>query len=397
VKRSEWSDKQLEDLLRQMPKIQDHRNPHDIYQNLSFKKRKKTLWLISGLAAATALLLFIILMPKLMDTHLSSSDRSAQNHMASDQKASTLSVKRDSSITPKNEESSSKEKPLLGNAKQSQSQDASLKTAVYEDELGDGTVLTYWIPDNEAQILVPVSTIVHGTKDKTWLTLFNENMSSLKEEEWGLSDYYPMNATFKLDQDNSIVVDVPTNHPYGQGSANETNFINIVKKDVAADSHIKKIKLTTNGQPGITFGNYGEMSEINIDSETNHAYFFYYPNGKKLPFLVPSTTKYKNIQAALEAMGTDHPDGGLKPSLPSTLHFKEAIINNHILNLTLTDSSTLQNDNSTMHSLEAILLTAKEFGAEKVMFENAQIASIGPFDLSKEIKVPIAPNLRLTQ
>ena len=56
-------------------------------------------------------------------------------------------------------------------------------------------------------------------------------MGILREEEWGLRDYYPLNATFKADSiNNSVTVDVPKNHKYGQGSAAETNFIKFIKK-----------------------------------------------------------------------------------------------------------------------------------------------------------------------
>ena len=49
----------------------------------------------------------------------------------------------------------------------------------------------------------------------------------LTEEDWGLMDYYPLNATFKLSPDGtSVMVDVPNDHSYGQGSASETIFIN---------------------------------------------------------------------------------------------------------------------------------------------------------------------------
>ena len=67
MKKSEWSDKQLEELLRQMPKIQDHRNPRDIYQNLSRKKRKQPAWVIPAFATAAALLLFIYINSKAYD------------------------------------------------------------------------------------------------------------------------------------------------------------------------------------------------------------------------------------------------------------------------------------------------------------------------------------------
>jgi hypothetical protein len=37
LKKSEWSDKQLEDQLRQLPRVIDNRNPRDIYQNVLYK------------------------------------------------------------------------------------------------------------------------------------------------------------------------------------------------------------------------------------------------------------------------------------------------------------------------------------------------------------------------
>lgn len=43
--------------------------------------------------------------------------------------------------------------------------------------------------------------------------------------------------------------------------------------------------------------------------------------------------------------------------------------------------------------IEAILLTAKEFGFKKVQFQNAGNEKIGHFNLRKAIEVPVAPNL----
>ena len=111
------------------------------------------------------------------------------------------------------------------------------KTALYDDEVGNGTVITYWIPDSQAQILVPVSTVVNIDSNKDWLTTFTESMGLLKEEEWGLTDYYPLNATFKWDSiNNTVTVDVPKDHKYGQGSAAETNFINSLKNNIVSNS-----------------------------------------------------------------------------------------------------------------------------------------------------------------
>ncbi|MDV2888166.1 hypothetical protein RYX45_23670, partial [Alkalihalophilus pseudofirmus] len=54
-----------------------------------------------------------------------------------------------------------------------------LKSAVYEDEVANGKVITYWIPDDQAQNLIPISTIVQDPENKSWLDIFNEKMTEL--------------------------------------------------------------------------------------------------------------------------------------------------------------------------------------------------------------------------
>ncbi|MBV7507176.1 hypothetical protein KW850_18085 [Bacillus sp. sid0103] len=391
MKKSEWSDKQLEELLRQMPKIQDDRNPRDIYQNLSIRKAKIKQWLIPGLATVAALLIFFILVPKLMvGTHYSG-DKVSQEKSSVKQDMQTADEK--SSISLQEDNASSKARTFSSAEKIE-----IMKTAIYDEEVGKGKVLTYWIPDPQAQILIPVSTIVNDTKDKTWLALFNENMENLKEQEWGLSEFYPLNATLNLDDKNkTVLVDVPENHQYGQGSATETNFMNVLQKDISTNSNIKKIKFSTNGNPGIELGNFGRKEELNIHDEKNHAFFFYYSEGNEIPYLVPSIDTYKDIQTALEAMKKDQPLLGLKSSLIPSLPISEVSIKEKTLIVTIKENTIIEDDQSTINAYESLLLTAKEFGLEKVVITNPPLNNIGPFNLSRENKVPRAPNLRTIQ
>lgn len=310
--------------------------------------------------------------------------------------------KNDSTIALDKDNASSMNREFSGTAKKAELMSTnSIKTALYEEEAGEGTVLTYWIPDPQAQILIPVSIVVTGMKDKSWLTLFNENMANLKEEEWGLSDFYPlklkMKLAIKMKNNKSITVDVPKDHPYGQGSAMETSFINVLNKDISSNSNIKKIKFLTDGVPGIELGNYGKKNEIEIIREKNHAFFFYYPDSSNQPFITPSLDSYNNIKTALEAMKTDQPELGLKSSLGSTLPIHNVSIAGKTLYVTIKDNANLKNDQHTLSSYEALLLTAKDFGLEKVCIKNSSLTNIGPFDLSKENKVPRAPNLRTIQ
>jgi hypothetical protein len=397
VKKSEWSDRELEELLMQMPKIKDHRNPRDIYQNLSLKRRKTKSWLLPSLATAAALLLFFILVPKLMDGAHSSSDKQAEI-TSFNTEIKDADQKKNSTFAMDKGEPSSKEKAQSGTPKNEVMTASTVKTAIYADDVGNGKVLTYWIPDPQGQILIPVSTVVTTSDNESWLTLYNENMANLKEEEWGLTDFYPLNVTMSVNSDHTTIqVDAPLNHQYGQGSTNETNFINVINKDISSNSDIKKVKFSTNGEPGIELGNFGNKQEIDINAVKNHGYFFYYPTGSDVPFLTPSTTIYTDINKALDAMKTDQTELGLTGSLSPLLPISGVSITDKTLVLSFKGNTTLQNNQMTVSAFEALLLTAKDFGLEKVVVKDSPILQLGPFDLTKENQVPVAPNLRSIQ
>jgi hypothetical protein len=390
VKKSEWSDEQLEELLRQMPKIQDNRHPRDIYQNLSRKKRRQPPWLIPAFATAAALLLFIILIPKFMTSTEFAQDGAKEDSTTHEEKAvqdNDYSISMEKA--PQNEgEPGDNEKIFMATTN---------KTALYDYELGSGTVLTYWVPDSQAQILIPVSIIVNA-KEGNWLSLFNESMGVLTEEAWGLMDYYPLNATIELSADGtSVRVDVPNDHLYGQGSASETTFINVLKNVITSNSDIKKIYLSTNSEPGIEFSNYGHMDEIDLESEGKVAYFMYTPIGMDESFIVPSRDTFTSIKEAFESMREDVPELGLTASLSPSFLLESITVDNNKLIVTMDDKTNFSNTQETLYSFEALLLTAKAFGFDTVLIENTPITQLGPFDLSTEIKVPIAPNYRPIQ
>ncbi|WP_026573329.1 hypothetical protein [Bacillus sp. UNC438CL73TsuS30] len=393
MKKSEWSDKQLEELLRQMPKIKDHRNPRDIYQNLSLKSRKKPAWVLPAIASAAAVLLILILIPKILVSNQISMDQADEK---SSKKMELLSDKQEKPIEMKKGESSSKALDSTGTEKYGLMRGMNLNTAAYEGDVGNKKVLTYWIPDHQGQILIPVSTIVNRKNNQSWISLFNEYMVQLKEEKWGLSDFYPMNATLSLNEKgDSVNVDVPKDHPYGQG-ANETIFVNAIKKDISTNSLVKRIRFSTNRQPGIELGNYGHLEELNAENERQRAFFLYVPRNQDKPFLVPSQAKYNTLKAAFVAMKKDQSEGGLKASILPAIKFKKMLIRKNTLFLTLKEKSILEDSQNTIYSIEALLLTAKEFGIKSVFILNVPLKRVGNFDLTKEIKVPLAPNLRST-
>ena len=387
MRKLEWSDEQLEALLRQMPKLQDRRRPQEIYQCLTLKmiRRKKLLWLLPSTAALGVFLLFLLLTPYLYNDQSKLDSDLKVASLSANSRFSNLALDQDQLVQMDAKALVTNERLPVGDG----------KTAVYQADIGNGKVLTYWIPDQQAQLLVPVSTVVLHPGGKTRLELFTEKMQQLREQEWGLKEYYPIRANLKQDkQSSSVMITVPAAIPFRLDSDAETGFVKAMIRNVASNSNLKKITFTANARSGNLLDNKEKKAEMNVGHERNRAYFFYFPAGKKIPFLVPSAKSYPDIKAAFEAMDENNARLRLKASIPSGLKVSFFRLKNKTLYLTVAGHYPLKNTADAIYSYEALLLTAKDFGMERVKLENPNLKRLGPFDLTKENNVPVAANLR---
>jgi hypothetical protein len=269
-------------------------------------------------------------------------------------------------------------------------------TAVYEEDLAGKEVLTYAIPDQTAQNIVPVSVLVEEDPAKSKFDLFEENMSKLTEKDWGLDDYYPLKASFDYDEENrTLTVDVPQNHPYSMSSTTE-QLLEKVLGNVMHNLDIEKVNLTTEGHDGIEFSHFGYRENfVPEQGAGNLIYYFLYPNGtESKPFMVPLREKLNSIKDALKAMKENRVEDNLQASIPEDINFEAEEIQERKLLIRFENESEIIDNEPTLHAIEAILLTAKEFNFETVKLENADVNKIGNFDLSNELKVPVAANKR---
>ncbi|WP_043934006.1 hypothetical protein [Bacillus sp. EB01] len=378
-----WSDKEVAELIRNMPKVTDDRDPRDIFQNISMKikKKRKGLWIMPGIAAAAAaVLLFLLISPGAFNL----SGDGNKTSTAGDKSSQTNLVATDDS-KKKNQADDTQMIALVDE------NPGHTGSALYAEEVGESEqAVTIFVPDGQIQNLVPV-TVKVPEEGGSWVDSLKTAMQSLKEEEWGLSEYYPMDVA--LEGNDTFVVDVPDEHNYLGGSP-ESLFVNSINENVAANAadSVTKIKYKTNGKPGIYLSNYGEKKSDSVEVKRNRAYLFAHQEGKDVPYMVPTSEEFKNFEAAIEAMKTDDFQTGLQPSLPPTFKVKEITSKDKILYLSLAGDSDLKNDPATLHSFEALLLTAKDFGFTKVKINNAPIENLGPFLLNQEINVPLGAN-----
>lgn len=407
MKKSQLSDKQLEEILARMPKIRDHRDPSDIYQNIAQKveKRRTPAWILPSLASAAVLFLVFILSSGLMGSN-QSADKSVEQQAVSDEKSVT---EMDSAFTEetKLEEKKDKQENMMmmdqaESIKNQSKNSTSLKksdpsaglTALYESELFDGSVqaVTYVIPDQAGQILVPVTVTVPNVEGKPWFETFTESMAKLTEDEWGLTDFYPIDATLTYDKATKTMnMDVKENHPYRQGSVSNTMLLEAMAQNLASQD-VKELTFSTEGKKGIDFGHYGVIEKKPVPNFAikERAYFIFKPEGTGDTYLVPTKESFDSFETALSQMRKANEDLKLEATIPDDFAPLEIKVEEEqsLVRIFLDGDTGLQE----LSSFEAILLTAKEFGYQSVKFENAGIDTLGPFNLNEPVPVPKAPN-----
>jgi hypothetical protein len=406
VKKSQLSDKQLEDLLGQMPKIKDHRDSRDIYQNIAHrveKRKKMPAWVIPGAALAAVLFLAFILSPGLLGNN-TSEQMSMDSSSAKGEKSS---MEMETAINDDSAKKSAVEKEntlLRDSADKKEKAEEFIKMdkanpydgliSVYPDEFDTeaSEIFTYAIPDQQAQAVVPVTVTRPKETGKTWIESYTETMQMLKEDAWGLTDYYPLDASWNYDEaTKTLSIDVKEDHPFRNGSTPNVIFVEAMTQNFSRVG-IERMLLTTGGNQGIDLGNYGQMEELPLNAETTkrRAYLFLSVEGMPNPYLVPTKEQHKTIAEAFAQMVKGDEIGYLSPSLPENFKLAKTESNDKVLEITLTDETKLQED--FMPNLEAILMTASEFDYKGVRFTNANIDQLGPFNLKEVLPLPLAPN-----
>ncbi|MCM3665333.1 hypothetical protein M3204_13020 [Mesobacillus subterraneus] len=406
MKKSQLSDKQLEEILGRMPKIKDHRDPRDIYQNIAHRveKRRMPAWVIPSAALAAVLFLAFILSPGLMGVN-HSADKSIDSNSASDAKSSMEmdTATRDDAAKESGDE---QENTLMMDATDKEQKAKDFRalddtnkysdlTALYNEEIAGDNIqaLTYSIPDDNMQVNIPVTVTVSANENENWFDRYTQTMDQLKEEEWGLSEFYPLDGTISYDEESkAILMNLEEDHIYRYGNSSvllleamEENY-----KEYGADW----VKFNTNSKSGADLSNYGETHQLKIApyQKGSRAYYLFNPTGERKSYIVPVKGKFNSISDAFAQMRNNIESHRLKASIPKDLEL-EGVESKDNPKLLIVDIKNIRllNENF-LPNLEAILLTAKDFGYDAVKIENAGTEKLGPFNLNEPIQVPVAPN-----
>ncbi len=402
VKRSEWKDRDIEELLKKLPKVKDQQTPQEIYASIERKKHKskvhRTRW-ITALSTVAVLSILVLLSPALFSNldqfslEKGIEDNRGNSSEAQEQSSEAIQSSDEKSNYSFSENSEEGSQFATFDKKQGRIQ----QNSVYEEDLVNQQLLTYGLVTNDA-ITVPVSVLVpESASSSDWLEEYKKVSTRLPEQKWGFDDYYPLQGNIEWDSKrNEIVYELPTDNPYSGSSASEYAFIYALQYSFEKQN-VNNIRLVTEEGDSPVFSQMGELLELNLDMEKGTPFYIYSPTSSNRYF-VPKEEAFSTISEAIDSMKVA-PDDYFQAVIPEGVNMsveqkgKDGVIVTSLNELDL----TRYKNQTIMELIEGILLTAKSFGYKYVEFENIKQSKWNGFDFSAAIKTPISPNKKILQ
>lgn len=180
MNKTKWNEEQLEELLREMPKITDKRNPEYLYQHISKKRnirKEKRVWLLPGLASLVGMLLFVLFSLNFVNFEdKSENNLSLQSNAIDHQDKVSFKMEQGQGTSPERAEHTSETEQtnkidLSEQTKSTGQFDLMMatetpKTAVYQENLKGRDVITYGMPVKNEDYNGPISGIIKKQKSK---------------------------------------------------------------------------------------------------------------------------------------------------------------------------------------------------------------------------------------
>lgn len=411
---------QMEKLLRQMPKIKDDRDPKQIYKEIQPKlsnspRRSK---IVPAFALVAALILFALVAPMFVnnmqfDMSLSGSDSSSEESMdiatmnaddentedsAADTSREAFEEEEGTSLKAEGEEESND----FAAAEISSAERKTFVTPSYNQETE--YAVTIGVSLIEADNIehggssTPLTVNVPRGENDTYVDALNKARGKIAYEDYGVNAP-TINDNVKIAEgdiglDRTMPILDVTDMAKGLTSYQDRLFPKELSDTFS--NHYTHFLYSDNGSTkSVQVGQDVYDGPVELQTKNKRAYYKYHTGN--LPLLVPGHERFNSIGNALKAM-TSAPEQAdyskLEPSIPDTMQVEGLGLESDgtVVRIKLTDSSVLENNDDTIFALEAMMMVAKEFGLNGVIFESSQTGVIGTITLNEEVSVPYSPN-----
>jgi hypothetical protein len=402
LRKSEWNDHDIEEMIKQLPKLKDERPPSYIYTKVKNNKSSRSNFrrYIPALVTIAALFIVVLLSPALFNQMSQSTEESAMEG-AADSSGEGKKSEKDTTANDSSTEitETPKEENQIKMAEENDNNDIEIKApdntpherlSIYKEDVIANEYYTYGLVSKDA-VPVPVSVLASTDESQNWVEQYETISEQLPEAEWGFQDYLPIKGDLSLsDNKEEVLLTLEDNHPYSGSNANEYNFYQSLLYSFE-DKKIKEIKLQNKDGSSPEFSHLGTLSSIRLDQTLHHAFYLYSPNGRDR-YLVPDSINSDNVKKSIEAMKKTQSDlyeSVIPEEVSMSVKEAEAVVN-------ITFSEKVDLDSMDFHSaqemIEGILLTAKSSGYEQVQFHNIVPEQWNGFTFTKPVETPLSPN-----
>jgi hypothetical protein len=374
VKKFPWNDECLQHTLQQMPMIKDHRSKEEVYRQLV--KARKIAWLKAWFLPSLASVVAAMIVVALSVPSLPMKRESEEKAEKPDQRIITLQA----------EHRSSESRPLL-----SANEHDDIPSRIVEKEALNGQdIAVVGLPDEQSQVIIPLSVPVK--KYESVKRQLETAKTQIDEQTWGVSKRLLNGVTMEPSRESKQVwiVRVSKQNPvFFEGLTSETMFLSSIEETVRWMGG-KKIRFFTENKEGMELSHSGYVRSMKI-SNKKRAYYLYQRGPAHPIFLVPSSQRFRTFFEALKQMKKDV-DASMRSAIPQGVHIERVDVRQDNVVIRFALDSQLDAFPSTYWMVEAILLTAKEFGFRSVTFMGGNVKRIGPYIFGKKIAVPVGPN-----
>jgi Sporulation and spore germination len=405
LKKSDWNDREVEDMLNNLPRINDKRSRSIIYSRI--EKESKPFGVFQGyipaFAAAAALFIIILLAPALI-TQMTGKDSAMEGAHSTDSSGGNAKVAEDPSAAESKTEAAgdfdTDQENQLKMADKDKQRDGILteekeqeRLSLYEGDLNGRDYYSFGLVSSDA-ITVPIS-VLADTENKEigadWVEEYEKVSKKIPEKAWGFQDYFPIKGDFSLSKNKkNILLTLGESHPYSGNTAREASFYQSLLYSFE-NKGVKEITLRTKDGSVPEFSHYGSLSTIPINGAIHRSFYIYSPDGKGR-YLVPGTSNGKNVKESISAM-KEAPSDLYQSVIPRTLSVNVTESDDKVT-VTFNQEVDLNSmsEQSAQEMIEGILLTAKSSGYQKVQFQNIRQETWNGFTFAKPLETPVAAN-----
>ncbi|SFB13362.1 MULTISPECIES: hypothetical protein [unclassified Bacillus (in: firmicutes)] len=390
-------DKYIIDLLKEMPNVRDERSKQEVFAKVEagLRKRKQKQWIMPLISMAAVASLLFLLTPPFMD-QMHHNNKAEKSEFKSNENQISMKAetgKMDKAVS--DVQHFDRLDPFQGNVL---------------NEIPTGKVLiTFGVPDKNAQTVIPVSVLVDESKETPVAELY-EYAPQLPLEDLGLGEFNLTNYDMKMvdeivtdDQGQKVDVGdyVTITVPEGSDLEHGTDTREIFNESVNETFrwlNFSKAEYYSGTKNGILFEQMSAPeSGIQVYKHQSKAYWLYQFDEKHPVLLAPykGDLEQYDFEIALREMQKDIPERGLKASIPADVVIEGVTETKGDPNVVVKfkPGTVLENNEVYMQMMEAIMMTAADFALGSVSFEGVDnIDQIGNVMLKEKNPVPIAPN-----